>query len=72
MILPLFDKEVRLLCPDDFYCDRELDVGMQPDGHLMGPEGLDRLSQLELETVDLDASLFSDGVGDVGRCHRAE
>src|SRR3954449_5064320 len=49
-----------------------LDIGMQPQWHLVGAQGPDRLVQVETPAVDLDAGLGLHRGGDVSRGYRAE
>src|SRR5438105_4875927 len=57
---------------DDLDGDRRDDLGVESHDDVGGTELLERLVQLDLATVELNARLRAHRVGDVGRGHRAE
>ena len=50
----------------NFQSDLELHVGVELHGHLVGADCLDRVVQMQLATIDLDAGLVLHGVHDLG------
>ncbi len=58
-----------LLRRHDLHVDTELHIAVQADGHLVGAQRLEWLGQVDLTTLQRDASLLCDCVGDLGGTH---
>src|SRR5438105_7124053 len=56
----------RRLLGDNLHVQAHLDLGVQAQRHLVGPQGPDGLVEVEPAAVDLDTGLGLDGGGHVG------